>query len=100
MRAVTPSEPESTLEYRLLYSPDSGDTWFHMADGSPATPGRRPADASLLFADADEGANESYAWSTPAATVPEGSYLIRVEAWRVGSSLHQSYHQERIFIDR
>ena len=99
-QSAVPSEPESSLEYRLLYSDDSGNTWRHMQDNSPAVAGRRPSNASLLLADANAGANESYTWNTPFVTIPEGSYVIRVEAWRVGSALHQSYHQERIFIDR
>ncbi len=94
------TESESALEYRLIYSEDGGDNWKHMQDDSAAIPGRRPADTSLLLTDQNDGANETYAWSTPSPSIPEGSYIIRLEAWRVGSSLHMSYHQERIFIGR
>ncbi len=94
------SEPENNLEYRLIYSPDSGTTWFHCADGSPAVPGKRPTAGGLLATDANPAADESATWPTPTAGFPEGSYLLRVECWRRNSSLHLSYHQERIFIER
>ena len=56
--------------------------------------------SSLLLRDDNEGSDESYVWITPSERFPEGSYLVRVEAWRRNSSMHLSYHQERIFIER
>ncbi|RMF75839.1 MAG: hypothetical protein D6738_02855 [Acidobacteria bacterium] len=84
----------ATVSYALLYSEDNGKTWKHMQDDSPAVPGRRPSDGSLLET------GSSYTWSTPSSTFDEGTYLVRVEAFLDGRQLHYSYHQRRIFIKR
>jgi hypothetical protein len=44
--------------------------------------------------------DEFFNWAVPDDLFPEGSYLIRVEAYREDKTLHFSYHQEKIFIDR
>jgi hypothetical protein len=91
------SESESELEYALLYSRDAGGTWLHVQDDSPATPGTRP-DSAYMIADAGAG-NETYPWDV-ATGFPEGTYMLRVECYRVGASSHYAYHQTRLFIQR
>ncbi len=82
------------LSYVLIYSDDNGRTWKHMDDDSAATPGQRPTDSSLLMT------GSTYSWATSAGAFPEGTYLIRVEAYRDDMTLHYAYHQRRIFIKR
>ncbi|MHC4473183.1 MAG: hypothetical protein ACYS99_19740, partial [Planctomycetota bacterium] len=90
---------ETELRYALLYSVDEGLSWKHMLDDSDATPGVPPP-AELLLEDLNAGADEMYSWATPQASFPRGTYVLRIEAYRVGSRLHYSYHQERVFISR
>jgi len=46
-------------------------------------------------------ANDHYDWDVSNPTqFPEGSYVIRVEAYREDIITHYSYHQRRIFIQR
>ena len=47
-----------------------------------------------------DGADEAFTWTVPAISFPEGSYLIRVEAYRTGARLHYSYHEEKVFLNR
>ncbi|NJN63702.1 MAG: hypothetical protein HC882_01690 [Acidobacteria bacterium] len=84
----------AAVSYVLLYSDDNGRSWKHMADDTAASPGRRPADSSLF----ETGA--SYTWSTDSTSFPEGTYLIRIDAFRDDKALHYAYHQRRIFIKR
>ena len=91
-------ENETKLVYSLLYSMDNGQTWKHVIDDTAATPGRLPAVALLL---PDQGTGpEQYNWATPAASFPEGSYLLRIEVYRSLESLHYAHHTEKIYIDR
>ncbi len=90
---------EADLVYRLSYSRDGGKTWRHCQDDSPAVLGVRPASPSLLLDDGGPG-EESFDWPVPAARFPEGSYLVRVEAFRRGTNLHFSYHQTKFFLNR
>jgi len=94
------AEDEADLHYVLMYSPDNGRDWYHLSDGTPATPGRRSLDPSVAFPDGNPGADETFEWPVPAATFPEGSYLIRVEVYRGSQELHYGYHTEKIFIER
>jgi hypothetical protein len=92
------SENEAQLEYAIMYSNDGGSTWFHVQDDSVATPGERP-DATYLVPDSSIGA-ETYSWSVPAAQFPEGSYLLRIDCFRIGAQVHYSFHKTKIFIQR
>ena len=38
--------------------------------------------------------------STPKARFPEGSYVIRIDAYRASESLHYSQHMEKIYVNR
>jgi type II secretory pathway pseudopilin PulG len=97
--ADTFTEDDSQLRYALLYSTDNGQTWLHVADNSAATPGI--PNTGLLVDDAVTGGNESYAWNvSDEVRFPEGSYLLRVEAYRRTIVLHYSEHTRMIFIDR
>jgi hypothetical protein len=58
-----------------------------------------PTSSSYRHADVGIG-NEIYTWPTPATSFPEGSYVIRVEAYRTGQTLHYSFHQAKIYIAR
>jgi hypothetical protein len=90
---------ESTaLSYAMLYSADNGATWKYMQDDSPATPGVRPASGAYLISSGS--ATPTYSWSVPAASFPQGTYLIRVEAYRDTLPLHYAYHQYAAFIRR
>lgn len=91
------SENESELEYAVMYSRDGGTTWLHVQDETPATPGVRP-DAAYLLADLGAG-DETYDWDVSSG-FPEGTYVLRVDCFRVGASVHYAYHQTRLFIRR
>lgn len=93
------SESESELEYVVMYSNDNGVTWYYCQDDTLATAGTKPTDPTYLVADSGGGA-ETYTWTTPSATFPEGSYLLRVETYRTNQALHYSQHQVKVFIAR
>ncbi len=57
-------------------------------------------DPALTLADGTAGGDESWTWSTPAGRFPEGSYLVRIEAYRASESLHYSHHVEKIYVNR
>ena len=88
----------SPLSYAVMYSDDNGASWKYMQDNSAATPGTRPTNPGNLISAA--GAAMSYTWATPAATFPQGTYLIRVEGYRDDLPLHYAYHQYRAFVRR
>ena len=92
------SEDESDLEYVLMYSRDAGETWLHVLDDSPATPGERPDDPSVVTADSALG-TESFNWDVSSG-YPEGTYMLRIDCFRQGAQVHYSYHQTRLFIQR
>jgi hypothetical protein len=92
-------ETDADIDYFLMYSRDGGTTWFSALDDAPVVPAAYPADIGKLLPDFTSGP-ETHAWSTPAASFPTGTYLLRVEAYRRGQNLHYSYNQRRIFIDR
>lgn len=100
------AEDEDDLVYVVLYSRDNGDTWLNVRDDLPATPGVVPwtagvgPDPNRTLDDQNAGADETFVWSTPAAQFPEGSYLLRVEAYRQSESLHYAQHMEKIFVSR
>jgi prepilin-type N-terminal cleavage/methylation domain-containing protein len=100
------AESETDLTYVPMYSRDGGDTWLSMMDDQPVTPGTVPwiegvgVDPAKTLGDANDGADESYVWSTPIAKVPQGSYLIRIEAFRSTESLHYTQHMEKIYVNR
>jgi hypothetical protein len=52
-----------------------------------------------LVADAVTGP-ETVNWPTPPTLFPNGSYLLRIDCFRVGSSIHYSYHKSKFFIAR
>jgi hypothetical protein len=99
-------ESEADLVYVLLVSRDGGRTWRNLRDGSSARPGVMPwidgvgPDPARVLTDASPGEDESFVWGTPAADVPAGSYLLRVEAYRSEESLHYAQHVEKIHVDR
>lgn len=103
--AASFAEAESDLAYVLSYSPDGGTTWVNMKDGTAVTPGRLPlnaagvADPAKTVSDAATG-DETFTWNTPAASYPEGSYLIRIEAYRKTEVLHYAHHEEKIYVNR
>lgn len=92
-------EDESQLEYSITYSNDNGTTWRFVQDDSIASIGARPDDNMYLIADAGTG-DETYNWGVPSASFPEGSYLLRVECYRLGAQVHYAWHQNKIFIQR
>jgi hypothetical protein len=93
------AESEGELRYVMMYSADEGDTYFYVQDSAAATPGTLPQ--SALYIEPDTvGGDESYTWSVPSSTFPEGSYLLRIECYRDGAPLHFAWHQNRIYIQR
>ncbi|MDJ0974996.1 MAG: prepilin-type N-terminal cleavage/methylation domain-containing protein [Planctomycetota bacterium] len=104
--ADTFAEDETNLTYVLMYSTDGGKSWRHMTDNTEATPGEMPwiegtgPDPAKTVADGNNGGDESWIWSTPAAGFPEGSYLIRIEGYRNTESLHYVQHMEKIYVNR
>jgi hypothetical protein len=92
-------EDESQLEYSITYSNDNGTTWRFVQDDSITSVGQRPDDNMYLIADAGTG-GETYTWDVSGASFPEGSYLLRVECYRLGAQVHYAWHQNKIFIQR
>jgi hypothetical protein len=93
------AEADGDIDYFLMYSKDNGQTWLSVLDDSVVEPNVRPADNALLLSDFTAGP-EVHVWPTPSATFPAGSYFVRVEAYRRDQTLHYSYHQRKIFVDR
>ena len=108
--AYAPWFENLTMKYAILYSPSNGvkdpkngnpTGWKYASDNSVATPGVKPDSAHWLSQVISSGTtNLTYDWSTPAATFPQGNYLIRVEGYREGYALHYSFHQYRAFFQR
>lgn len=99
---TTPStftEDETQIDYVICYSPDNGATWRHIQDDELATIGEKPEDPAYIIRDAGTGP-DVYSWDTPRATFPDGSYVIRIEAYRRNMALHYSVHQMKIYIER
>ncbi len=84
----------ASMKYAVMYSADNGKTWKYAKDDSAAIAGVRPASDSVLET------SLSYTWPVPSSKFPKGTYIVRVEGYRDGRSLHYSYHQTRIFIRR
>ncbi len=100
--AATPvsfAEDETELEYVLMYSRDNAQSWLYVQDDTPATISQRPASPAYLLPDSVVGP-ETFTWSTPAASFPEASYVLRVECYRANQMLHYSEHQAKIYISR
>ena len=93
------AEAESEIEYVIVYSPDVGQTWRYVQDDSPAIIAQKPTSSTYLVPDSGVGA-ETYTWNTPSGSFPEGSYLLRIEAYRTNMALHYSQHQVKIYIER
>ncbi|MHC5063375.1 MAG: type IV pilus modification PilV family protein [Planctomycetota bacterium] len=93
------TENEAEIDYVVMYSRDVGETWQYMQDDSPAEIGLRPTNPAYLVADTGVG-DETFVWPVPALNFPEGSYLIRVEAYRQNQALHYSQHMTKIYIER
>jgi len=94
------SDDEAGLRYAIMYSRDGGVTWRYVQDDSLAKPGELPADVAYQIPDWNANADELYMWDTPAATIPSGTYIIRVEVHRTNQALHYSVHQVQVFIQR
>jgi hypothetical protein len=87
------------MEYVIMYSRDGGTSWLHVQDDSVATIGSKPTNPYHLVADSGAGI-ETFNFSTPEPSFPAGTYLLRIECYRAGQSLHYSQHQAKIFIQR
>jgi hypothetical protein len=98
-----PFEEDTPTSHTLMFSTDSGATWKYAADNSTAaTPGVRPS-SNAMYIDAsvapDASMPLSWTWSGSGG-FSEGSYLLRMEAYRDAIPLHYAYHQRRIFLKR
>lgn len=99
-RVYTPSYPvnfneAAAVQVQVLYSRDNGVTWKWIQDNTDI-----PADQLEKLNPAKVIPGGVYLWSTPAGSFPDGNYLIRVEAYRVGFPLHYAYHQFMAYIRR
>ncbi|MCC7137445.1 MAG: hypothetical protein IT460_03340 [Planctomycetes bacterium] len=98
------AETESDLVYVLLLSRDGGKTWRNMKTGDLAEQGVLPTvnglpDPDRTWPDAATG-EETWTWSTPAASYPEGTYVLRIECYRTSEPLHYAAHQEKVYVNR
>jgi prepilin-type N-terminal cleavage/methylation domain-containing protein len=100
-KAYTPGYPNGFTEtvpmtYQVMYSDDNGVTWKWVQNDAKADPGVKlpNGDGKII------SGTTSYLWSVPEAQFPQGNYVIRVEGYRTGYSLHYSYHQFTAFIRR
>jgi hypothetical protein len=99
-----------TMKYAVIYSPSNGfpdpkkgnpTGWFYVKDNTVARIGVKPDVTHEISQLISTGTTSvSTTWSTPAATFPQGNYLIRVEGYRQGYPLHYSFHQYRAFFQR
>lgn len=90
-----------SLSYAVLYSADSGHTWQYAQDGAAATPGVRPDGSHLVTPTFDSGTGDwVYSWGVPSSDYPSGSYILMVETYRDGKTLHYAYHKQKIYIKR
>jgi type II secretory pathway pseudopilin PulG len=85
-----------TIKYALLYSTDNGKSWMYLKDDSPAKLGVKPSASYEMTA-----TSLSPAWDvSDTKKFPEGTYMIRVEAYREGFPQHYAFHQYRFFLRR
>ena len=89
-------EIESDIEYVITYSRDSGETWLHLTDNSPARIDER-SPAAYRLGDVTPG-TETVDWVISRSEFPEGSYLINVNAYRRNQELHYSSHRMKIYV--
>ncbi|MDA1193669.1 MAG: prepilin-type N-terminal cleavage/methylation domain-containing protein [Planctomycetota bacterium] len=100
------AESSDSLVYVPMVSKDNGRTWQSMLNGEAVTPGRVPwiegvgRDPDQTLVDAVPGGDESFTWNTPADEFPQGSYLIRIEGFRLDEALHYTQHMEKIYVNR
>ncbi len=100
------AEDEADLVYVLYYSRDNGKTWANLLTDEPAEPGVLPwvegvgPDPARTRADQTPAGDEAWVWETPASRFPEGTYLLRVDAFRRSEALHYSQHMEKIYVNR
>jgi type II secretory pathway pseudopilin PulG len=92
---------DTNTSHVVMYSEDNGANWLYAADNSTAIAGIRPVSVGVWAQQnaAPATTNFSYTWAG-IGSLAEGSYLLRVEAYRDAFPLHYSYHQRRIFIKR
>jgi len=79
----------STVTYNLKYSSDNGASWKFVQTGGAADDGVYSSARALA---------SPYTWNV--TTLPEGSYLLRVEGYRQDRRQHYTYHQRRVYIKR
>ena len=102
----THTEDEADLLYVPMYSVDGGKNFLDMLTNQPVVPGKIPwkvgvgPDPLRTLTDVNLGADEVFTWNTPAASFPEGTYVVRVEVYRASEALHYSHHQEKIYVNR
>jgi prepilin-type N-terminal cleavage/methylation domain-containing protein len=85
-----------TIKYALLYSIDNGKSWLYLKDGTPAKLGVKPSATYEMTA-----TSLSPNWDvSDTKKFPEGTYIIRVEAYREGFPQHYAFHQYRFFLRR
>ncbi|MGE0142281.1 MAG: type II secretion system protein [Planctomycetota bacterium] len=92
-------EDETEIDYVIYYSPNNGQEWRYIQDDSPAVIGQKPPETTYLVPDTGTGV-QVYSWGVPSGRFPDGSYVLRVEAYRRDMHLHYSVHQMKIYIER
>ncbi|HKO57445.1 MAG TPA: type II secretion system protein [Thermoanaerobaculia bacterium] len=85
-----------TIKYALLYSRDNGKSWLYIKDDSPARIGVKPSSTYEMTA---TSLSPNWDVSDP-GKFGEGTYIIRVEAYREGFPQHYAFHQYRFFLRR
>jgi prepilin-type N-terminal cleavage/methylation domain-containing protein len=99
----TPSYTSATytdgvgFNYFGMYSIDNGKTWRYMNTDNPATPGKPGTGSDIVPSSTSP---LKIHWLTPAASFPQGTYIIRLECYRTDRDLHYSYHQFQAFMRR
>lgn len=90
------TETESNLLYRVLWSPDQGVTWNSALTGRTTEPGTWPAEDDCLR-DTSTG-SESFTLTSMSA-LPDGEYLLLLEAWRSETHCHSAAQRVPIQIN-
>jgi len=109
-RKYTPSYPDdwydtTPLNFNAVYSSDNGRTWFHANTGTPVAPeniGIYNPDEQVVTGGPFTMSGPSDTWNFPwnIAGFPDGSYILKVEAYRDGFDVGHSYHQIYITVKR
>jgi prepilin-type N-terminal cleavage/methylation domain-containing protein len=81
----------ATLTYNVKYTDDNGQSWYFVQNGASTESGVKATGFPFE-------AMTPLVWDV--STLPEGNYILRVEAYRDDVPLHYAQHQRQVYIKR